>query len=179
MTEKIKKKRKLPPVIISRKTHIGCFLYLILAFLIFIYYSIINQEINFIFLLSIITFGLAQYFFLYKGKRIILTDKKIYVYIRGKKFLSLPLTDGFTHISYSQNKLGKFFNYGTLNISTVQKTLFSYYFLNDCIKVYNKILEQHINEMKKIDPNYKMEYYGEKEREEKSEDVIDTLKEDE
>lgn len=157
MTDSAKKKKRLPPILISRKTHWACFLAPLFFILIYIYYSITNNEINPYFIIFIILFFISQYFLHYHGKRIFITDKKIYAYSRKKKILSLPLVGGFTHISYKQSKLGKILNYGTLHILTIENTLFTYQYLQDCSLMYDKILEQHVIEVKKIDPDYELE----------------------
>lgn len=156
MSNDKKSKRKLPTVLMTRTTHIICFGQPLLIFLFFIYYTINHKEINVIGIIIIFILFYFQFYFNYNKKKIFITNKKIYYYSRGKKVLSLPLVGGFLNIGYSQSKLGKILNYGTLKILTNQDVLFTYKYLNDGKAIYEKIIEQHVIETKKIDPNYEM-----------------------
>lgn len=157
-TEKSSKKRKKPNIILDEKTSLFIFFYPILFSLCLIYYTFHTKTNLFIFLAGSIIFIGLQYYFMVFGKKIILTDKKIYVYSRDKKVLSWELIGDFAYINYSQERLGRWFNYGSLIIVNQKKESYVYHFLNNPKSVYEKVIQQYEELMINIDPTYEKQF---------------------
>lgn len=173
--EKLKTKIKKPIVIIEETTHPFVFSFPILIFLAMIVYFISGKNDTSFFIYFIILALISlKCLSLYYKKKIVVSDKKIYVYIRGKKFLSWSLSQEFQIVNYSQSFFGKILNFGTLTLINKDKEMYEYYFLNNPKKVYSEIIKSYETLMKKLDPSFIVSYI---EDDKKNIDSIDKITE--
>ena len=157
--EKLKTKIKKPIVIIEEKTHIFVFSGPIFIFLAMLVYFISSETYtSFLILISILAGISLKSLSLFYKKKIVVSDKKIYIYIRSKKFISWSLEKDFKMINYSQSFFGKIFNFGTLILINDSKEMYEYYYLNDPKKVYFSIVTSYEKLMKKLDPSFIVSY---------------------
>lgn len=154
----VKKKKNTINIAIESSTHYGAFFFPVLFFLLFLLYTIKTVPHNYSMLFLAILFIIFQYFFLFYKKKIIITDKKIYLYVRGNKKISWDLINDFLYIDYKQDKLGKFFNYGSLFIMNQNKQSFAYHYLSNCEEVRDQIIINYELQMKKINPDYEIRF---------------------
>lgn len=157
-TDKSSKRRKKPNIVLEEHTNLFIFFYPILFSLCLIYYTFHTNSNMLIFLIGAFIFIALQYYFMVYGKKFILTDKKIYVYSKNKKVLSWNLIGDFAYINYSQERLGRWLNYGSLIIVNQEKESYIYHFLNNPKKVYENVIQQYEDLMSKIDPTYEKQF---------------------
>lgn len=150
------KKNKQPKVILESKAHFSFFLYPTILLIIGLYYTFSNLKSNYFILIGMLLFIGLQYYFNYYGKKLVLTDKKIYIFSRNKKKISWSLVDDLEYVSYQQNKLNKLFNSGSLILINNNKEMYTYNYLPNIVDIYEKILLTYDIEMKRLDPNHEM-----------------------
>ena len=157
--EKIKKLKSKIKIILEEKTSIFVFaLPLIILLMVLLYLMIATEHENyFIYFLILLGISLKSLSLFYK-KKIVLTENKIYVYIRGKKFISWSLDKDFYIVNYKQTFFGKLFNYGTLTIINKNKDMYEYSYINNVENIYSKIIETYEKLMKKLDPTFIVTY---------------------
>lgn len=133
------------------------FFYPIICLLAIIAYWLKTGFISVLVIIGVLGYmGIQYYFYMYK-KRIIITDKKIYIYVKGVKKVSINLEDGFTNIEIRGGKLGSFFNFATLGILLKDNIYVEYAFLNNCWHIYATIIAQHTKILKRKYPDYEMD----------------------
>lgn len=148
------KKKKEPNILLQKTTHPIAFFYSGIIFLLCIYYTLSNKGYGFAILFGMLVFLGIQYYFMFYGKKILLTEHKIYVYSKGKKHISWDLIKDFQYVNYNEDRLGKIFHCGTLNIMDKNKKVYSYFYLSDCKEVFDSIIELYEKKMVQIDPTY-------------------------
>lgn len=157
--------KKINPkaVVAEEKTSPFIFFYPVMFLLSIIIYSInLKNLTNFLLLIvvSLVTFIPA--FLSYYKKTIMITKKSIYVFLRGKEILKWSLVEDFYLIDVRQDKLGKFFGYGTLVLVNQEKKLYEFFFLANPNDFKDKLIISYEKLMKQLDPNYISSYILEK-----------------
>lgn len=167
---------KKPTVIYKATTSKFIFLWPVAIFISMLFYSIFLDKGNHFFTIFIASlFPLIPAFLFYYGKRIILTPNKVYIYIKNKKFISWKIIGDFKHVEYSQSRLGKLFNFGTLLIVNQNNESYQYMYLNNVQQMYEHIIIRYEKLMKRLDPDFIPVY---KQKEVKTEiDSLDTIEE--
>ena len=157
--EKLKTKIKNSIAITEEKTHMFVFSGPIFIFIaILVYFVSSETDTSFLILIFILAGIFLKSLSLYYRKKIVVSDKKIYVYIRSKKFISWSLEKDFKIVNYSQSFFGKIFNFGTLTLINNEKEMYEYFFLNNPKKVYSSIIASYEKLMKKLDPSFIVSY---------------------
>lgn len=160
--EKLKTKLKHSVAIIQEKTHIFVFSGPIFIFIaISLYFISSKTDTNFLIFIFIFAVIFLKSLSLFYKKKIVVSDKKIYIYIRNKKFISWSLEKEFKMVNYSQSFFGKIFNFGTLTLINNNKEMYEYYFLNNPKKIYSSIIKNYEKLMKKLDPSFIVSYIDE------------------
>lgn len=157
--EKINKKIRKAKVIIQEKTHIFVFSLPIIILLFGLLYIISGQNDTNIYIYIAVVVGIfIKSLSLFYKKKLILTENKIYLYVRGKKVICWSLVNDFYIVNYSQSFMGKIFDFGTLSLVNKEKELYDYYYLNNPKKVYSEIIKTYETLMKKLDPSFIVTY---------------------
>lgn len=134
-------------IIAQKKTSLFIFFVPIIILIINIYQIFIVKNFNILFLIFSFIFFIPFFLNFYQ-KKIILTKTKLYVISRKRKIISWHLIKDCSYIQYEQSFLGKFLNYGTLQISNNKNQFYQYHFLHDVKNFYNQVIEQY----QKINP---------------------------
>jgi len=152
------KKKSSVPIILEEKTSFWVFFWPIIILFGVLFYVTKATNYNIFFILLAVSFSFVQPFLLFWRKRITITDRKIYVFQRGKKILSWHLIHDFSYINYEQSMLGKIFGYGTLIIINKNKEVYTYIALSNVFKVYETIIMCYEKAMVKRFPEYQPVY---------------------
>ena len=152
------KKRKKQNILIERHTSLFVFFYPALVTICAIYYILSHPKFQILSILIPIIFLGYQFYFSYYGKRVVVTEQKIYVFSRNKKLISWHLLNDFAYISYEKSRLGTLFAFGTLIIVNQNKEMYSYFYLNDYFKVFETIIKKHEQMVKEVNPDYEIRY---------------------
>lgn len=171
-----KNKVKKPKVVFEGTTSHFVFAVPVILFIGLLVY-IINKKLDsdFFIYITIIIGITVKFFMMFYKKKIMLTDKKIYIYVLGKKFISWSLDEDFYIVNYKQSLIGKIFNFGTLTIINKNKEMYEYYLLQNPKQAYDSIIESYEILMKKLDPNFIVSY---KDTNKSELDTIDKIKAD-
>lgn len=164
--------KKAPTINIEKTTSNFVFLWPgIMAFFMIFYNLIYLKGSGILLYLLIALLLMIPPITLKRGRKIKVSNSKIYLYVRHKKVVSWKIIGDFHLITYKRSFLGKIFNYGTLTIVNNEKEMFQYLYLQDMPEVYEGILKIYEDGMKKIDPEFKLIEEAE------NNNKLDTLKE--
>lgn len=156
-----KRRKKQPTVIAQSTTHWSITIFPMLFTAIALYYTFYSTKINPLLIGGILLSWAGIYYFNFYGKKIILTDKKIYVYSKGKKIISWSLAKDFAYINYEQTNFNRFFKCGTLIIVSESKEMYTYFFLEHVEEMHAAIITAFENEMVRLNPQYVRQYVPE------------------
>jgi len=136
---------------------------------------------NFIIITLVFMSIFVTSFLNFSKKNIYLTKNSIYIYKGEQKTVSISLLNDLLQVETRTNKVGDFFNYGTLIIVTKDKKIVEYFFLHDAEKMKDKIMIRYEYLMTKSDPNfistYKPKYSVETENNKKEQKKLDSIEE--
>lgn len=113
MVKKVNKQQKIAEFKVTK--FIFWFPITMLFFSIFVFiFSSINKSQGIFLILAILLFSLSE-FVIFIRKKIIITNKKIYIYDKiTKSKIGLDLVLNLSYFKIEQNIFGKIFNYGTI-----------------------------------------------------------------
>ena len=154
-----KEKEKKNIIVLEEKTSHFIFLMPALLSIVSLFYLFNSGNMtNFLFTVMIVFLILLKSLLMFRGKKIVITKNKIYIYVNNKKFISWSLSEDFYIVNYSQNFLGKFLNYGTLTIINKDKQMYEYFYLNNVETSYSTIIQSYEKLMQKLDPSFIVSY---------------------
>lgn len=157
--EKNKNPKNKIKIILEEKTSNFVFsLPLLILLIIALYLIISNEHENYFIYILIFAGSFIKSLSLFYKKRLILTEHKIYIYVRGKRFIAWSLKEDFHIVNYKQNFFGKIFNYGTLTLINKNKEMYDYFYVSNVETIYLKIIETYEKLMKKLDPTFIVTY---------------------
>lgn len=153
------KKKEEPVILYQGTTSVFIFLLptiLLLVMLYYIFNVLVPQGNNtLIIVIVIISFvcfvpPILQYI----NNKIIITDKKIYVFTGKKKVISWHIVNDFAYTNYETKWLGNVFLYGKLILVNNNNQLFTFNYLSNPINAYKAIIKSHEDFLKKQDSSY-------------------------
>lgn len=156
-------KNQKSSVLLQEKTSNFIFLTPLLLSIVSLFYLFnTNNKTNFFFTVAVIFLISTKSFLMFRGKKIVITKTKMYIYVNNKKFISWSLAEDFYIVNYKQNFLGKIFSYGTLVIINQDKQMYEYFYLNNVENSYHAIMESYEKLMQKLDPSFIVLYKDKK-----------------
>lgn len=149
-------KRKKPVIIAEAKTSLFVFLYPLLVFISSTYYAYGNNSVFYLIPLLSIAYMTMIFFFSFSGKKVFITNNKLYVYERGRKTISWDIVLDMGHCSYRRPFLGKIFGYGDLLISDSKNDFYLYGYLSGVSDFYSSFMKAYHRRAAFLNPEHEI-----------------------
>lgn len=172
-----KKKRKIKQqIIIERHTSGFIFLIPIVLSILTLTYGLYYGKLSVLMTLLLVGMYMAYAISGYYKRKVVVTNNKVYYYFLGKKNYDFHYVNDFYMVHFQQDRLGKFFNYGTLILIDQDKKMYQFHFLPEVFQVYEEIIIAYEDYMTLKNPNYEKRY--ERTTKKITSDSIDSLEDD-
>lgn len=166
--KKPKKSNKKAEKILEETIHPIVLFYGISFSLFILYYAFVLNRIPFLLTFMLLSIAGFMSYYNFYGRKIVITQNKLYIYRLGKKIISLSYAKDFLHIKYEKTKIGRLLNYGSILLVTQDNMYYKIHFLNNPEKIFYTAIQEYENVMSIVNPDYEKKYVTEQSSDGKS-----------